>query len=239
MLLVRIEIAIVAFIATATLTASAQSVDVGADFVSRYVWRGTDFGESFSVQPSLAVRFSGFEAGTWGSYSLAADAALSNEVDLWVGYTVETETAGSVTIAVTDYYFPFPGAADEGMDFFNFKNDGGGAHWVEPSLSYSGPAVFPITVYAGIMALNDPENSVYAEISYPFSFERDVEIRFTAGASLMESEFYGTPGFNFVNLGLSGTKVMKITDSFSIPLRVAYVLNPNARTNFLVLGVSL
>lgn len=28
----------------------AQEVQLGADVVSRYIWRGTDFGESMSVQ---------------------------------------------------------------------------------------------------------------------------------------------------------------------------------------------
>ncbi len=31
----------------------AQEVQLGADVVSRYIWRGTDFGESMSVQPGL------------------------------------------------------------------------------------------------------------------------------------------------------------------------------------------
>src|SRR5690625_3783970 len=42
--------------------AEAQRFNVGADIVSRYVWRGTDFGESVSIQPTLSFSAGGFEA---------------------------------------------------------------------------------------------------------------------------------------------------------------------------------
>ena len=62
---------------------SAQSASIGADIVSRYVWRGLDFGESMSVQPGLTIALGGLEFGAWGSYSISASGAGSNENDLW------------------------------------------------------------------------------------------------------------------------------------------------------------
>lgn len=220
-------------------TVAAQSLHVGADFVSRYVWRGSDFGESFSVQPALTMGFEGLEAGAWGSYSLSADGASSNELDLWAAYTFRTPSAGSFSVAFTDYYFPYPGAAEEGMDFFNYNNGGEGAHWLEPAAAYSGPSSFPITVFVGMMLHNDPDQSLYAEVGYPISLDSEVEIGLSAGASLIRSDFYGTEGFAFLALGLSGTKALKITDSFSVPISVTYILNPNAKTGFLVFGISV
>ena len=91
------------FITLGVLAASAshaQSVHVGADFVSRYVWRGSDFGESFSVQPALTLGHSGLKVGAWGSYSLSSDAAMSNELDLWASYTVTTTSAGSFSVSL-------------------------------------------------------------------------------------------------------------------------------------------
>ncbi len=226
------------FVASTTLV-NAQSAAVGADFVSRYVWRGSDFGESFSVQPALTFGLSGLEAGAWGSYSLAADGAFSNELDLWASYTFTSQSAGSFSVGLTDYYFPYPGAVDEGMDFFNYKNNGTGAHWLEPSLAYSGPPAFPINLFAGMMVHNDPDHSLYAEASYPISLDGNVEIGLMAGASVKKSEFYGTDGFGILNLGLSGTKTLEITDTFSIPVSVTYILNPTGKTGFLIFGVSL
>ena len=46
--------------------AQAQSVDLGADIMSRYVWRGTDFGNTAAIQPSLSFSSGGFTVGAWG-----------------------------------------------------------------------------------------------------------------------------------------------------------------------------
>ena len=148
-------------------------------------------------------------------------------------------TSGSFTVAITDYYFPYPGSTSDGMDFFNYKSAGDGAHWVEPAVAYEGPASFPISLFVGMMAHNDPDYSTYAQVSYPIKFKGDVEVGLSAGASLMKSDFYSTDGFGLLNIGITGTKALKITDSFSLPLSVAYIVNPNHKTDFLVLGVAL
>jgi hypothetical protein len=45
--------------------------------------------------------------------------------------------------------------------------------------------------------------------------------------------------FNICNLGLSTTKEIKITDTFSLPLSGSIVLNPATEQFFLVAGISL
>ena len=49
----------------------------------------------------------------------------------------------------------------------------------------------------------------------------------TAGMVAGKSDFYGTSGTTFVNLGVSAAKDLVITESFSLPLSVSYILNPN------------
>ena len=78
----RICMMLVLLVSTPLLT-NAQSIGFGADFYNRYVWRGYDFGDSFSVQPGLAFTAGSFELGTWGSYSISADGAGANEHDLY------------------------------------------------------------------------------------------------------------------------------------------------------------
>ncbi len=211
----------------------AQSFNLGADLMSRYIWRGADFGESASVQPTLSFSAAGFEIGSWASYSFTADGAGANEHDLWLAYTVETAASGSFSIGVTDYYFPAPGSTD----FFDFAGDGEGAHWIEPYLSYTGPASFPITLSGAAFVHNDPDNSVYLQASYPFKVD-GVELGFTAGAVANQSAFYGTEGFAVVNLGLSASRSIPITDAFALPLSVAYILNPDMERSYLVFGLS-
>ncbi len=208
-------------------SAVAQSFDLGADVVSRYVWRGTDYGESASIQPALSFSSSGFEIGTWASYAMNPEGAPANEHDIWASFT-----AGALTFGVTDYYFP-----NLGVGFFDFSGDGEGGHYIEPFLSLTGPSSFPLTFYAGYFAHNDPDNSVYLSASYPVAVD-GIDLSLGVGASAVESALYGTDGFGVIELNLAASKSIPVTEGFSLPLTVAYILNPYAEKSFLVVGLS-
>lgn len=208
--------------------ATAQSVSIGADVVSRYVWRGLDFGESMSVQPALTLGAGGFEIGAWGSYSISADGADANENDLWFTYTVTTASGASIAIGATDYYFPGPGA-----DGFSYES----AHTWELSLAFSGPETFPLSIFAGLVT--DDDKPLYLEAGLPLPAGDDVELGLHAGMVTAESDFYGTSGAAVVNLGITAGKDLTITDSFAIPTSVSYVFNPDQDRAFLVFGISL
>ena len=223
-----LTLAILAISAFTLAPAMAQSFDFGADVVSRYVWRGTDFGESASIQPALSFSAGGFEVGTWASYAMNPESASFNEHDLWLSYTT-----GPLSFGVTDYYFPNLGAG-----FFDFDGGGNGAHYVEPFVSFSGPEAFPVSFFAGYFAHNDPDNSVYLNASYPFVIE-EVELSFGLGVSAVESVMYGTDGFGIVEVALAASRDVPLTDTFALPISVSYVLNPYAEKSFLVLGLSL
>jgi len=221
-----------AFVATVAIAgpAGAQSVSVGADVVSRYVWRGADFGESLSLQPALTFGIGGLEFGAWGSYSVSASGADANENDLWATYTIAASSGASLSFGVTDYYFPGPGATG-----FSYTD----AHTLELSVSVSGPESFPISVFGGFLASNDPDNSLYLEASLPVAAGDDVEVGLVAGMVAGASGFYGTDGAAVVNLGISASKALEITDSFAPPVSVSYILNPDQDRAYLVFGVSL
>lgn len=216
-------------------TASAQ-VHVGSDLVSRYVWRGYDFGESFSIQPSIAYTRGGFTVGSWASYSISADGSGANEHDLYVSYA-----RGPFEVGLTDYFFPAPsgpGGVPENARFFNYDSDGDGAHILEPYVTLSGPERFPLQLYAAVLAYNEPDLSIYLEAAYAFPVD-GVDLCATVGFVPMESAFYLTDGPSFVNLGLSASKAVEVTDTFLMPVSVQYVLNPETERTFLVFGLSL
>ena len=50
-------------------TSAYGQITFGSDIASRYIWRGIDFGQSLSFQPSLPVAKNGFELGAWGAYA--------------------------------------------------------------------------------------------------------------------------------------------------------------------------
>jgi Bacterial protein of unknown function (Gcw_chp) len=214
-------------------SAAAQSFSLGAGVVSRYVWRGVDFGESMSVQPALEFSAGALTVGSWASYSISASGAYANEHDLYASVAL-----GPITVGITDYHFPAPGNDSLGLDFFNYKD--GGSHYLELNVGAGGTESFPLSVSANIFFHNDVDNSMYIQLDYPFTVE-DVDMGVTVAFVPQESAFYRTSAFGFVNLGLSATRELKITDSFSLPVSVAYIVNPtpDAARSFLVFGVSL
>ena len=79
-------IAIALLSAAMPFTAKAQDkveASVGADFVSNYIWRGTDCG-GVSIQPSMGVSYKGLSLIAWGSVGI--DKEDAREIDLTLGY---------------------------------------------------------------------------------------------------------------------------------------------------------
>lgn len=213
-------------------SAHAQSVDLGADVVSRYVWRGTDFGNTAAVQPSLSFSQSGFTVGAWGSFDLSpvGDAAV-NENDLYASYAVET-AAGTFSLSVTDYYFSNPG-----NDFFDY-DDETGAHVIEPGVSYSGP----VSLSASINAYGrDGENEIWLEASIPFSVQT-VDLSLAIGGTPNDGAgYYGTDADTdaaLTKFSLSATKSLPITESFALPIGASYYLNPYSERSYFIFSIS-
>lgn len=222
--------------------AAAQSASIGADIVSRYVWRGQDFGESASVQPGLTIALGGFEFGAWGSYSISASGAGDNENDLWASFTHELASGASISVGITDYYFPNAVVENEEGDrrrepvVLGFRD--ADAHTQEVSVSVSGTESFPVSLYAGMVL--DDETPVYFEVSAPFMVG-DTELGVHAGAVSAASDFYGTTAFALVNLGITVSREVAVTEDFAPPVFVSYIVNPDEDVNraYLVFGLSL
>lgn len=211
-----------------SISLNAQSVSGGADFVSRYVWRGLDFGNTFSIQPSLAVSAGDFEAGFWGSYPLVGiGGGGSEEMDLYLGYSIS-----DFSIMVTDYYFPTAGGK-----YGNF--DDPGSHTIEVGLSYGGSESFPISLAAFMNVYNDDDNTVYFEAGYSTEVEEVGLDFFVGGTPGGDGGYYGTTEFNLINIGITASKDVKITEDFSLPVFSSYVLNPNLEVGYLIFGFSL
>jgi|SRR6056300_57321 ammonia channel protein AmtB len=77
----------------------SYSQDFGADLVSSYVWRGTQFGSGAHIQPYMELGSGNFTAGVWGSFPTSAKGG-GNELDLYLGYDF-----GPVALTVTSASF--------------------------------------------------------------------------------------------------------------------------------------
>jgi uncharacterized protein (TIGR02001 family) len=208
-------VAMVALVATSSV--NAQEFKASADLVSSYVWRGTKFSD-VSIQPTLDFTSGGFSVGAWGSAGF--DGFL--EADLYAKYAF----GFGLTVGVTDYYYP-------GTSYFDFSKASGG-HGLEVNLGYTTGGLSLGANYilnqAGGAATAGGDK--YFEVGYAFE-----KFSIFAGAG----DGWHTPDAKFAvcNVGISTTKTIKITDSFSLPLKATAVLNPKTEQFFLVAGITL
>lgn len=223
------------FIAGFCITTDAQdggNFDLGTDFFNRYVWRGTDFGNSPALQPWVSYSNSGFTIGAWGSYSTNSNSML--EADLFVSYDIQEV----VTLTVTDYFFP--NGTSDGNRWFEFREDSTG-HVLEGMISFNGLENLPLTFMAAMNVYGaDKNNSLYFELGYGGT-HKEIDYNIFVGAATGNYYLYGKndDDFGIVNLGLSLAKEIQITDNFSLPVIGSLITNPTAESIFIVFGFSL
>jgi hypothetical protein len=225
---------------------SVSPFKVTAELVSHYEWRGSmaTGSPTPNFQPTIAYTCGKFEIGVWGSTDFAGS---YKELDPYVSYTVS-----HIKLGFTDYDFNFNHA-----NYFNYTNSETG-HMFEGTLAFKGTDAFPVSVTWNTMFYgfdkkpDDPTRQAYSTY---------IELGYTKGvASLFLgltpwSGFYNNYGvtnfdqearkktFSIVSIGTTLTKALKITDTFSLPLRTTLLFNPSAsysRSDFvhLVFGIT-
>lgn len=195
----------------------SQNFTVSTDIVSSYVWRGVQYSGA-SIQPTLQFSTGGFSIGSWGSAGF--DGFM--EMDLYAKYAF----GFGLTVGLTDYYYP-------GSDVFDHSTETG-SHGYEINLGYGikGLSLSANYILNEAGAAGTVGGDKYFEIGYAFN-----KFSIFAGAG----DGWHTPDHEFgvVNLGLSTSKEIKITDSFSIPLKASAILNPTTKQYYLVAGITL
>lgn len=220
------------FLSVVTSSAQSFSASAGADFVTRYIWRGLDINNTPNIQPSIAFGVSGFELGFWGSYTLSNQTAATDEIDAYLSYGFSTD-AGDFSLMVTDYYYPNGGVRLGDFD------DGAGAHTLEAGIAYTGTEKFPISLSFYYNFYNDPGNNNYFEVGYPFTVSEIDFSAFVGGTTGSEENpvYYGTADLSIINVGISASKEVKVTNDFSLPLSASLIINPNIEIAYFVFGV--
>ncbi|NOG45465.1 MAG: hypothetical protein HND50_09545 [Calditrichaeota bacterium] len=207
------------FVFLLTVNPLFAQVDFGADVVSRYIFRGLDFGNAVSAQPFLSVTAGNFEIGAWGSYAFtgAGPGAGANENDLYITYSYEM-----ISATITDYYFP------EGNKFGFYNNNTSSAHIIEGSLSAEFSGISLLAAYNFYGA--DQDRSFYFEAGYELYSKDEMSVSAFAGLgnNIYVSDAAGDP--TLVNVGVSASKGA---------LSASYILNPDLDTNYLVFGYSI
>ena len=217
----KITLVFFTLLAICTLNVKAQeesksSFTAGADFYSNYVWRGSALGTGPAFQPTVKFTSGIFTAGVWGSF----DASGYAEADPYISFGFKN----GLSIGLTDYYYPRAGGA--------FTADSTNA--VEINAGY---AIGSLTLSANYI-LNKASvaasagDDKYFQASYAFK-----KCSLTVGAG---DGWHTSDGkFNVCNIALGTSKVIKITDSFSIPVTGQVIFNPEKNQMFMVVRFSL
>ena len=187
-----------------------SQLSASIDIASRYVWRGTDFGNSPSIQPGITYTSGAISLGAWSAWQ---HSGLLSENDLYVSYSF-----GNYSVTLTDYYFP-------GTDFMSTDPDTGG-HNIELSLGGEVTSIGFTTAmfvvepgFYGAFEEGKIPMSKYISLSYgPFIFE------------LADGGYTTNGEFNAVGIGVTASN-----DKFSCK----WTLNPDTGQAFLIATMGL
>lgn len=198
------------------VSAQKGTWNIGAELYNRYIWRGTDFGNSPVIQPTIEFSYGKFTLGAWGSYSTNSN-TNGTEADIYASY----EFNSGMNITITDYYFPKePGSAG---NYFNYND----YHFLEIGASKS----FKNFNLSANYFING-DNDIYLEARYSFK-------KLETFIGIGNNNYTSDGNFNVCNIGISTKKEIKITDNFMLPLVGSVILNPEREQIFLVVGISI
>ena len=211
-ILMIVVLALTTSIQTETVKAQGVTFTPGVDYYSTYIFRGVAFSGP-SIQPYVEFEAGNLTFGGWGSQGFDG----FQEMDLYASYEFDF----GFSIGFTDYYYP-------GSDYFS-----SGSHAFEINTGFE-TGGFSLS---GNIVLNEAKEAGSA----------GGDLYFEAGFSVGPADLFIGAGdgwhsasgdFALVNIGLGASKEIKVTDSFSIPLSGALILNPDTEQFYIVVGVS-
>jgi len=238
---------------------SLFSLDLGADMVSKYVWRGAQFGQNVpALQPFVELSAGPIVLGFFGSTGLAGNNSFQ-EFDIYLGANFADDM---FSVYVFDYYFPGIGA-----DYFDYNETTTG-HIFEADFSFNGTEKLPLSLLFAVNFYGDDVLKIESDVNSP-SFNESAGIKYSSyvelgytgtvnnvefspfiGANLTsaaeidlltgyigENGFYGE-NVGLVHVGVKVVKEIKVTESFSLPLSVQISTNPETKSVYWVMGMS-
>ena len=207
----------VAFVLAGAFTGFAQESkgawSAGADVVSSYIWRGSKAG-AFSIQPTVKYTSGIFSIGAWGSGDLTTGSP--EEADLFALFSLKS----GLSLGLTDYHY-------NTTKYFADK-----AHAIEGNLGYTKGNFSIAGNYIFNVASGTVGNDKYLEAGYQFK-----TVKLFVGAG--DGWYTNDASFQVCNIGVTASKTLKFSETFSIPLTGSIILNPNKEQIFYVIGISL
>lgn len=205
-------------------------VSLGADLVSKYVWRGMDMGTGVSLQPYIEFSYKGLTLEANANASIAQTSV--NEINIGLSYEI-----GNFTIGITDYYSTDSDSAAYG----HYTTD----HTFEANLSAYISDDVPLTFSWNTIftaGKNDEYNddgkrmySSYFNIAYDFDVH-GISLAPAIGFNMWESQYYDN--FGVLDVTLTATKEIKLFNNYTLPIYLQAIASPTLDKAYLVFGIT-
>lgn len=227
-----LAIAVMGMVCATGYAQDTVECSVGADVVSRYVWRGQVLGDA-AIQPNASLSYKGVSLSAWGSYGFL-NTMDTKEFDLTLSYS-----ADGFNIGVTDYWFSYYGANNKYFEYRAHET----AHVWEGNIGYDfGPVALQwYTNFAGADGVNKDGKraySSYVTVGAPFSLAT-CDWQATVGiVPYATSSYADATGFAVTNLSLRATKEIALCKKYSLPIFMEGICNPSTKKGYLVVGTS-
>ncbi len=180
------------------------SVEVTADFFSKYVWRGQNLTDDWVFQPGVSATYRGLTVGVWGSLDLTNENDQRGEFieyDWYIDYSGQINDTVGYSIGAIYYYFPSVGNTTELYWGFNLDV----------------PASPSITVYHDV----DEADGIYVSFGVGHSIEATEKI--PVGIDLSAAIGWGNKKYNEYYWGTDKAELNDLTISVGFPFEVAGV----------------
>ena len=230
------------------------SLETALTFKTQHIWNGMVSYDSWNLQPDLTFSAYGFFLNAWGCMPLQRKVENGNshqsdgEIDLSIGYDYK----GIFSISYIDFYYP---AADkrERPHFFRWKTeDHGSIHQQFAMFNFHGVEKFPLELTLGAFTFGDTKvevaadgsttakerYSMYIGLGYTHTLKSGQTLSCQVGGTPYKGAFYDKSA-NITNITFSVTQPIKITDFYTIPLKLDVVLNPAYQKLWFVAAVGL
>jgi len=207
-------------------TEEKLKIDVGADLISSYVWRGWYLAGP-SIQPELSISAYGFTLGTWGSKDFST---FEKEIDFYFSFEFK-----GFSVRVSDYWMMYEDAP-------YFKNKGN--HLIEAGLGYTFPEKFPLSLEVNTLILGNEDvceedgrqyYSTYISLSFPFSI-KDIKIETGIGISPFKGMY--SSKLDVVTATVKATKELQLSTNYALPVYTELIVSPTQNNIFLVFGIN-
>jgi hypothetical protein len=197
---------VVLFSVSGVVSAGDVSVGVGADVLSKYVWRGQNLGDGAVFQPGASVGYKGLTGSIWGNLDMTDkndNSGNFTEVDYTIDYSGTMPGFDKLSYSVGAIYYDFP---NTGLD---------GTTEVYVGFCLDVPASPGVTIYHDV----DEADGTYVSFSAGHSIEKLGTL--PVGLDLDVSLGWGNKTYNSFYWGTTGSELNDLVLSAGLPFEVA------------------